>query len=349
MEIHVDRGTSFRFPSGEFLELKSKQQILFSVYEVRRPRPPKLFGRAAVKMDDLVHRDFKGTLHLQLNHHEVKDAAVGVSIPRAKGAESAAGAAKIDVDMATVDKDGGLDKVRPSGHGFLAEGSANGFALEVPPGGHEMQERKATIADAPKAKDAEELQKVEEVSSVPSAIPASKLPNEAQEALEQEMHEAHEVQEVQEHVAFLTLEVEPEESDAIPHEALPMVARDLMVTVMRPTDMAEMENVDDVELEEAEEAVTEEVTEPEEVMELISASLEPDTPPTHTEAPSPEPESPAPPTPRPELETVRQEARKERARIEAQREQADPEVQKLWGLAEKRKLPPRETDGRTGT
>lgn len=118
---------------------------------------------------------------------------------------------------------------------------------------------------------------MEEVSSVPSAIPASKLPNEAQEALEQEMHEAHEVQEVQEHVAFLTLEVEPEESDAIPHEALPMVARDLMVTVMRPTDMAEMENVDDVELEEAEEAVTEEVTEPEEVMELISASLEPDT------------------------------------------------------------------------
>lgn len=35
---------------------------------------------------------------------KVKDAAVGVSIPRAKGAESAAGAAQIDVDMATVDK-----------------------------------------------------------------------------------------------------------------------------------------------------------------------------------------------------------------------------------------------------
>lgn len=81
------------------------------------------------------------------------------------------------------------------------------------------------------------------------------------------------MQEAQEHVAFLTLEVEPEESDAIPHEALPMVARDLMVTVMRPTDMAEMEDVDDVE---PEEAVTE-VTEPEEVMELISASLEPNT------------------------------------------------------------------------
>ena len=42
---------------------------------------------------------------------KVKDAAVGVSIPRAKGAESAAGAAKIDVDMATVDKAGKLQKL----------------------------------------------------------------------------------------------------------------------------------------------------------------------------------------------------------------------------------------------
>lgn len=36
---------------------------------------------------------------------KVKDAAVGVSIPRAKGA------AKIDVDMATVDKAGKLQKL----------------------------------------------------------------------------------------------------------------------------------------------------------------------------------------------------------------------------------------------
>lgn len=316
MEIHVDRGTTFRFPPDAFLELKSKQLLLFSVYEVRRPRPPKLLGRAAVKMDDLVHRDFKGTLHLQLNHLEVKDAAVGVSIPKAKGgAESAEGAAqKIDVDMATADK--------------------------VPPSGHEMQEPKATIADAPKAKDAEELQKVEAVPSVPiSAVP-------------------HEANEAQEHVAFLTLEVEPEESDPIPHEAVPMVVRDHVV-IMRPTDMAEMEDVDadaddvdDVELEEVEPEAVTEATEEEEP--LISASLEPDTPPAHSEAPSPAQPSPAPPsdppTPRLErLETVRQEARQERERIEAQREQADPEVQKLWGLAEKRKLPPRETDGRTAT
>ncbi len=96
-------------------------------------------------------------------------------------------------------------------------------------------------------------------------------------------HEAHEANEAQHDVAFLTLEVEPEESDPIPHEAVPMVARDHVVTIMRPTDMAEMEdvdNLDDVELEvEPEvEAVTEaEVAEPEEVFELISASLEPDT------------------------------------------------------------------------
>lgn len=42
MEIHVDRGTSFRFPSGEFLELKSKQQILFSVPRSKRPNVKKV-------------------------------------------------------------------------------------------------------------------------------------------------------------------------------------------------------------------------------------------------------------------------------------------------------------------
>ncbi len=37
MEMHVDRGTAFRFPPDALLELKSKQQILFSVPRSKRP------------------------------------------------------------------------------------------------------------------------------------------------------------------------------------------------------------------------------------------------------------------------------------------------------------------------